>query len=95
MVIVSEELAAWQQNGRLASVTTAFSRGERPTYVQDALRSDAARISRLVSAGAQILVCGGRDMAAGVSAALADILAPQGLTLATLKAEGRYAEDVY
>ncbi|MAZ14808.1 MAG: N-acetylglucosamine transferase [Ahrensia sp.] len=93
--LYAEELAAWQQNGRLASVTTAFSRGERPIYVQDTLRSDAAHVARLVSSGAQILVCGGREMAAGVSAALADILATQGLTLATLKAEGRYAEDVY
>lgn len=93
--LYAEELAAWNKNGRLASVTTAFSRGEKPVYVQDALRRDAANVSRLVLAGAQILVCGGREMAAGVSAALADILAPEGLTLATLKAEGRYGEDVY
>ena len=32
---------------------------------------------------------------AGVKAALADVLAPHGLTPAMLKAEGRYAEDVY
>jgi sulfite reductase (NADPH) flavoprotein alpha-component len=42
-----------------------------------------------------VLVCGGREMAVGVAAALAEILAPQGLTPAMLKAEGRYAEDVY
>lgn len=91
----AEELSDWQQDGRLSSVTTASSRGERPIYVQDALRTDAARIAQLVSGGAQILVCGGRDMAAGVSATLADILAPLGCTPATLKAEGRYAEDVF
>ena len=34
-------------------------------------------------------------MAVGVSAALAEILAPVGLTPALLKAEGRYVEDVY
>jgi sulfite reductase (NADPH) flavoprotein alpha-component len=91
----AEELADWRHDGRLSSVTTAFSRGERPSYVQDALRKDAARVAQLVSAGAQILVCGGRDMAPGVSAALTDILAPIGLTPAILKAEGRFAEDVY
>jgi len=91
----AEELARWRDDGRLSSVTSAFSRGPRPTYVQDALRRDGARVAQFVSAGAQILVCGGRDMAAGVSAALADILAPVGLTPAMLKAEGRYAEDVY
>ena len=91
----AEELSDWQQDGRLSSVTTACSRTERPIYVQDALRTDAARVAQLVSGGAQILVCGGRDMAAGVSATLADILAPLGFTPATLKAEGRYAEDVF
>jgi len=34
-------------------------------------------------------------MAAGVSAALTDMLATAGLTPALLKAEGRYVEDVY
>jgi sulfite reductase (NADPH) flavoprotein alpha-component len=34
-------------------------------------------------------------MAAGVAAAISDILAPLGLNIAMLKAEGRYAEDVY
>jgi sulfite reductase (NADPH) flavoprotein alpha-component len=41
------------------------------------------------------MVCGGRDMAAGVTEALAEILAPSGLTPAMLKAGGRYVEDVY
>jgi sulfite reductase (NADPH) flavoprotein alpha-component len=34
-------------------------------------------------------------MAAGVTDALAEILAPTGLTPAVLKEEGRYVEDVY
>ncbi len=34
-------------------------------------------------------------MAAGVADALAEILAPTGLTPAVLKTEGRYVEDVY
>ncbi len=93
--LYSEELAGWQQDGRLASVTNAYSRGSKPIYVQDALRKDASRVAELVMAGAQIMVCGGREMAAGVAGALSDILAPRGLSLATLKAEGRYAEDVY
>jgi len=41
------------------------------------------------------MVCGGREMAVGVADALADILAPVGLTPIALKAEGRYVEDVY
>jgi sulfite reductase (NADPH) flavoprotein alpha-component len=49
----------------------------------------------MIKDGAQVLVCGGRGMAAGVAEALTDILAAQGLTPAMLKAKGRYAEDVY
>lgn len=93
--LYAEELSDWKEDGRLAGVSTAFSRTANPAYVQDILHKDAARIGRLIMAGGQILVCGGRDMAAGVAVALADILIPQGVSLATLKAEGRYAEDVY
>ncbi|SEN32390.1 sulfite reductase (NADPH) flavoprotein alpha-component [Gemmobacter aquatilis] len=93
--LYAEEFAQWQAEGRLASLTTAFSRGARPRHVQDALRADALRLMALVASGAQILVCGGREMAAGVSATLAEILAPAGLTPADLKAGGRYVEDVY
>ena len=94
-LLYGEELARWQAEGRLASVTTAFSRTAAKAYVQDALRRDGARVMRLIAEGAQVVVCGGREMATGVTSALADILAPAGLTPARLKAEGRYVEDVY
>jgi sulfite reductase (NADPH) flavoprotein alpha-component len=45
--------------------------------------------------GAKVMVCGGRDMAQGVTEALTDILKPTGITPATLKATGRYVEDIY
>ena len=90
-----EDLAAWQADGRLAQLTTAISRGAKPRYVQDVLRAESAELIRLVHEGARIMVCGGRDMAAGVAEALTDILAPTGLTPLALKAEGRYAEDIY
>lgn len=67
----------------------------RTPCLQHALLEDAAQIAALIRSGARIMVCGGRDMAVGVSAALAEILAPVGLTPALLKAEGRYVEDVY
>ncbi len=90
-----EEMPVWQEEGRLARLVTAVSRGARPHYVQDALRGDAAELARLIRDGARVMVCGGRDMAAGVADALAELLAPTGLTPAVLKAEGRYVEDVY
>lgn len=89
------DLTDWQASGRLADLATATSRGTRKTYVQDALRAEAPKLTDLIHSGARIMVCGGRDMAAGVAEALAEILQPAGLTPATLKAEGRYVEDVY
>lgn len=93
--LYSQDLDQWQAEGRLARLVTAVSRGAKPRYVQDALRAEAAQVARLIRDGARVMVCGGRDMAAGVAEALADILAPTGLTPAMLKAEGRYVEDVY
>jgi sulfite reductase (NADPH) flavoprotein alpha-component len=95
-LLYAEELTAWQKDGRLDHLTCAFSRSTAPRrHVQDALRDDAEALRDLVTHGARIMVCGGRDMAQGVQAALADILAPLGLSPRSLKAEGRYAEDSY
>lgn len=90
-----EDLEDWTDDGRLSGMRLAYSRGPRPHYVQDALLREEASVMNLLAAGARIMVCGGRDMAAGVKAVLGDILAPLGLTFADLVAEGRYAEDVY
>ncbi len=94
-LLYAEELREWLEGGHLRSVKAAFSRGTPKVYVQDELRRDAARLVKLMQSGAQILVCGGREMAAGVRGALEEILAPAGLSPALLRAEGRYAEDVY
>ncbi|WP_413875785.1 PepSY domain-containing protein [Albidovulum sp.] len=93
--VYGEELEAWQAGGRLSRLVTATSRGARPHYVQDALRAEGAAVAALIREGARVMVCGGREMAAGVAEALAEILAPSGLSPVTLKAEGRYVEDVY
>lgn len=90
-----EDLSDWQETGYVRRIVTAVSREAKPRYVQDALRAEASHVARLIRDGAQIMVCGGRDMAAEVSDALTDILAPLGLTPMALKAEGRYVEDVY
>ncbi|HEY9214436.1 MAG TPA: flavodoxin domain-containing protein, partial [Ancylobacter sp.] len=93
--LYGEEFSIWRKEGRLSQLVTAVSRGAHPHYVQDALRAEGAQIARLIRDGARVMVCGGRGMAAGVADALATILAPSGLTPATLKAEGRYVEDIY
>ena len=89
------ELADWQEDGRVTRLVTAASRGPERAHVQDALRREAAEIAWMIRDGARVMVCGGRAMASGVSDALAEILAPDGLTPAMLKAESRYVEDVY
>lgn len=94
-VFYAPEIGRWLEEGRLASIETAFSRTAARSYVQDALRRDGPRLAALIASGAQVMVCGGADMAAGVKSALADILAPFNLTPAKLKAEGCYAEDIY
>jgi sulfite reductase (NADPH) flavoprotein alpha-component len=93
--LYGENMPDWQAEGRLTRIATAVSRGARPNYVQDALRKDAAEVARLIRDGARVMVCGGREMAQGVTDALTEILAPVGLTPVALKAEGRYVEDVY
>ncbi|PCJ74372.1 MAG: N-acetylglucosamine transferase [Rhodobacteraceae bacterium] len=94
-LLYGAELEGWQQEGNLDSVNIACSRTDQRTYVQDMIRRDGAAIATLIEEGAQVLVCGGREMAAGVAHALNDILMPHGLSPIHLKAEGRYVEDVY
>ncbi len=93
--LYAEQLAEWQGDGRLTGLHTAFSRTAQRHYVQEALREDGDVIRRLMAQGARVMVCGGREMAQGVRDAMADILQPVGLSLAALKAGGRYAEDTY
>jgi len=90
------ELRQWLAEGRLASLRTVFSRvPEGGGYVQDALRADAERVRDLVTQGAVVRVCGSRDMAQGVAKALDEMLTPLQLGVSRLKAEERYAEDVF
>ena len=72
----------------LSRVTPAASERGRKKQVLDAVRALLAR-------GGQVVVCGGREMGRSVAAVLASIVEPLGLTLADLRREGRYVEDVY
>ena len=93
--LYGEDLNQWADQGALSGLHTAFSRSGQRHYVQDALRQDAQSLRDLIANGAKIMVCGGRDMGAGVRDAITDIMAPLGISAATLKSQGRYAEDVY
>jgi sulfite reductase (NADPH) flavoprotein alpha-component len=89
------EMTNYLADRRLTHLKTVFSRIAGGSYVQDRIASDANELRDLIQRGAQVLVCGGRDMAAGVAHSLEAIIRPAGLELQTLKANGRYLEDVY
>jgi sulfite reductase (NADPH) flavoprotein alpha-component len=93
--LYGDELQQLVADGRLRTLTTAFSRAIPRAYVQDRLLADAARLRELVVRGACVMVCGGRAMAEGVARAWEQILAGSGLSLPRLRAQGRYVEDVY
>ncbi|MER2606573.1 MAG: PepSY domain-containing protein [Siculibacillus sp.] len=94
--LYEHELARHLAERRLTSLRTAFSRDPRGgAYVQDRIAADAPHLRDLIRHGAQVLVCGGRDMAHAVTHTLEAIVRPLGLDLATLRSEGRYVEDVY
>lgn len=93
--LYGEELQQCLADGRLQRLQRAYSEGPTPAYVQDRLREDGASVRALLQQGAQVLVCGSRDMAAGVRAVLETLLAEMGSNLDQLKAQGRFREDVY
>ncbi|MGO2510572.1 PepSY domain-containing protein [Marinomonas polaris] len=97
------DLGRYLNDHRLTGLQTAFSQAKsqasgqitEKTYVQDKLLQDQTAVRQMLEQGAQILVCGGRDMAAGVAQAINDILKPLQINVDALKAQGRYLEDVY
>lgn len=93
--LYEKEMAQGLKQVRLARLRTAFSRVQDHAYVQDRLRADAAHLRAQILRGGQVLVCGSIAMARSVAAEIEEVLAPAGLSVAGLRAEGRYLEDVY
>lgn len=93
--LLDDELQAWLRSGVLTRLDRVYSRDPPGrVYVQDRLRECAAEVRRWVDDGAALYVCGSLEgMAAGVDAALNDVLGPA--NLAALAAAGRYRRDVY
>src|SRR5450830_365411 len=89
------EIEQWMQTDMLSRVDLAFSRDQAERiYVQDKLRQAADMLKTWIAEGAVLYVCGSLDgMAAGVDAALTDILGEAALD--DLIAQGRYRRDVY
>lgn len=100
-----EELDAYQRDGVLHRLTTAFSRDqERKVYVQHRMKENGAELWSWLQQGAHFYVCGdAKRMAADVDQALKEIVAGHGrMTPEQAKAyvlelskSGRYQRDVY
>ena len=99
------ELAAWQRDGTLARLDTAFSRDQaRKIYVQDRMAEHATDLWRWLQDGAQFYVCGdAMRMAKDVDTALRRVAMTEGRLSETqardwivaLARQGRYLRDVY
>ncbi|WP_162874011.1 sulfite reductase flavoprotein subunit alpha [Pseudomonas viridiflava] len=90
-----DELQAWLEAGQLTRLDLAFSRDQaEKIYVQDRLLQAADELKAWLAEGASIYICGSLEgMAAGVDAALIEILGAQ--MVGELIEEGRYRRDVY
>lgn len=90
-----DEIDAWRTQGVLGAIDLVFSRDQpEKRYVQERLRELAEQLREWVGRGAAIYVCGSLEgMAAGVEAALVEILGREGLD--ALIEQGRLRRDVY
>jgi sulfite reductase (NADPH) flavoprotein alpha-component len=85
----------WQNDGRLSGFHPAFSRADKPAYVQDRLRDASDSVAQHLHQGATVMVCGSSRMAQSVAQEIDTICATVGLSLNELRLSGRYLEDIY
>lgn len=100
-----EELEAWQQEGTLHKLSTAFSRDQaEKIYVQNRMLEEAAELYALLEEGAYFYICGDASrMAKDVDAALHKVVEAAGgkspedaaAYVEELKKSKRYRKDVY
>jgi sulfite reductase (NADPH) flavoprotein alpha-component len=90
-----DEIEAWQRNGVLHRVDTAFSRDQAErVYVQHQLLQLQEEVRGWIALGAAIYVCGSlQGMASGVDAALRQTVGDA--CVSDLVSSGRYRRDVY
>lgn len=90
-----EDVVGWQRRGHLQRLDVVYSRdGGRYRYVQELVAANGHALRSWLDRGAAIYICGGLEgMAAGVEAALINLLTERGL--AKLLEQGRYRRDVY
>jgi len=93
--LYKDDLAQMLSKRHLTGLRVAFSRVEPKAYVQDLISEDSEALRQLLMQNAEVMICGGREMAKGVSEALEEILLATNMTLEEMKNADRYREDVY
>jgi sulfite reductase (NADPH) flavoprotein alpha-component len=103
--LYQDEMLAWQQNGVLQRLDTAFSRDQsEKIYVQQRIREQSAELWRWLEQGAYFYVCGdSKRMAPDVEEAVLEAVAAHSGKgaeyakeyLAGIKTQKRYLKDVY
>ena len=103
--LYEHELTAWEREGLLTRLTTAFSRDQaKKSYVQHRMLESQADLWRWLERGAHVYVCGdAKRMAHDVDAALKQIVQHQGSMTAekavayvtNMIKQNRYQRDVY
>jgi sulfite reductase (NADPH) flavoprotein alpha-component len=103
--LYEHELTAWQREGLLTHLTTAFSRDQpKKLYVQHRMLEHQAELWRWLEKGAYVYVCGdAKRMAHDVDAALRQIVQQQGgmsiesavAYVTEMTRQNRYQRDVY
>lgn len=91
----AQDIAAWCDGGQLHAYHPAFSRHQGKTYVQDLVRQKAADVAADLQAGGTVMVCGSLAMAEAVAREIDHIAQTIGGSVAQLRQQGRYLEDIY
>lgn len=93
--IYKDTLLDLTRQRKLSKSYFAFSRFADRYYVQDRLNSEAELLKSLINDGAQIMVCGGAEMAMSVRDTIDGIASHIGESTNSLQQQKRYLEDVY
>ncbi|WP_394233510.1 sulfite reductase subunit alpha [Niallia oryzisoli] len=103
--IYKEELEAYQKDGVLTKLDTAWSRDtEKKVYVQNKMLENSKELFDWINNGAYFYICGDKQrMAKDVHTALIDVIEKEGSMsreeaeayLTDMQKQGRYQRDVY
>lgn len=93
--LYQSDLNEFLADQRLTELNTAFSRVKNGCYVQDELKNQGDKVKGLIEQGAQVMICGGQNMASEVEAVFDELLLSVDYSVNKLRKEGTYLEDVY